>query len=98
MHVVYKPKNMTPNELQRGVLKCYKDFYSFPRAVKSAFNTTLKVATTTFKKTYKKAHFPSVRPTLMRMAGRKIIMNWIDYNKGYLKYLYNLSYRSPEGA
>jgi radical SAM superfamily enzyme YgiQ (UPF0313 family) len=98
MHVVYKPKNMTPDELQRGVLKCYKDFYSFPRAVKSAFNTAVKMATTTIKKTYKKAHFPSVRPTLMRMVGRRIVVNWIDHNKGYLKDLYNLSHMNPEGV
>ncbi|HEB32863.1 MAG TPA: B12-binding domain-containing radical SAM protein [Spirochaetes bacterium] len=98
LHVVYRPKNMTPDELQRGVLRCFKDFYSFPRAVKSAFNTTFKIAATTIKKTYKKAHFPSLRPTIMRLAGRGIIINWIDYNKAYLKYLYNLSHISPEGA
>ncbi len=98
LHVVYRPKNMTPDELQRGVLRCFKDFYSFPRAVKSAFNTTFKIAATTIKKTYKKAHFPSLRPTIMRLVGRGIIINWIDYNKAYLKYLYNLSHISPEGA
>jgi anaerobic magnesium-protoporphyrin IX monomethyl ester cyclase len=98
MHVVYRPINMTPDELQRGVLRCYKDFYSIPRAIRSAFNTTFKIASTAIKKTYKKAHFPSVRPTIMRMAGRKIITNWIDYNKAYLKYLYNLSHINPEGV
>ncbi len=98
MHVVYRPKNMTADELQRCTLRCYKDFYSFPRAVKSAFNTTVNFAATTIKKTYKKAHFPSVRPTLMRLAGRRIIINWIDYNKAYLKYLYNLPCISPEGV
>ena len=98
MHVVYKPRNMTPNELQRGVLRCYKDFYSFPRAVKSAFNTTTKMVTTIIKKTYKNAHFPSVRPTLMRIVGRRILVNWINYNKGYLNYLYDLHHGSLEGV
>ena len=91
LHVVYRPKNMTADELQQGIIRCFQDFYSFPRAVKSAFNTSFNMAATTIKKIYTRAHYPSLAPTLMRLTGRRIINNWIDYNKAYLKYLGNIS-------
>jgi len=91
LHVVYKPKNMTADELQQGIIRCFQDFYSLPRAIKSALNTSFNMAATTIKKTYTRAHYPSLNPTLMRWIGRRIINNWIDYNKAYLKYLGNLS-------
>lgn len=91
LHVVYRPKNMTADELQQGTIRCFQDFYSFPRAIKCAWNTTIKIAITTIKKTYTKAYFPSLRPALMRLVGGKILNNWIDYNKAYLKYLSSLS-------
>jgi len=97
LHVVFRPKNMTTDELQQGTIRCYQDFYSFPRAIKCALNTTLNIATTTIKKTYKKAYFPSLRPALMRLEGRKILSNWLDYNKTYLKYLSSLSIIDLEG-
>lgn len=36
MHVVYKPKNMTVKELQKGMIDCYSEFYSVPKAIKVA--------------------------------------------------------------
>jgi len=98
LHVVYSPKNMTADELQQGTIRCFQDFYSFPRAIKGALNTTINIATTTIKKTYTKAYFPSLRPALMKLGGRKIINNWIYYNKAYLKYLSSLSNTGPERA
>jgi anaerobic magnesium-protoporphyrin IX monomethyl ester cyclase len=98
LHVVYRPKNMTADELQQGTIKCFQDFYSFPRAIKCALNTTLNIATTTTKKTYTKAYFPSLRPALMRFVGRRILNNWLDYNKTYLKYLSSLSIIDLERA
>ncbi len=90
LHAVFRPKNMTADELQQGTIRCFQDFYSFPRAIKGALNTTFNIVTTTIKKTYTKAHFPTLRPTLMRFAGGKIIKDWIYYNKAYLKYLSSL--------
>jgi anaerobic magnesium-protoporphyrin IX monomethyl ester cyclase len=91
LHVVYRPKNMTADELQQGTIRCFQDFYSFPRAIKGALNTTITIATTTIKKIYTKAYFPSLRPAITRLVGGKIVNSWIDYNKAYLKYLSSLA-------
>jgi len=91
LHAVFQPRNMTADELQQGALRCFQDFYSLSRAMKCAWDTTVNSAAATIKKTYTSAHFPSLRPALMRWAGGKIIKNWIEYNNSYLEYLSGLS-------
>jgi len=44
MHVVFEPLNMTALELQSGMIQCYKDFYSLPKALKVAGRTVLNSA------------------------------------------------------
>ena len=92
LHVVFKPKNMTPDELQEGAIKCFRNFYSYSRAIKSALKTTINAIVTPIKKAYKEAYFPSLTPALMRAAGKKIIDNWIEYNSEYLNFLRDLKY------
>ena len=91
LHVVFKPKNMSANELQQGMIGCFNDFYSYTNAVNEALNTAVGAAVAMVKKAYTKAYLPSYRPFAFKLLGKKKINDWLKYNKGYLRYMKGLS-------
>ncbi|MBN2275332.1 MAG: B12-binding domain-containing radical SAM protein [Bacteroidales bacterium] len=87
MHVVFKPRNLLPDELQQGMISCFSDFYSYTSSLNDAVNAVGETVITFFRRIYTKAHFPSFVPALLKLFGRKIVMSWISYNREYLQYL-----------
>ena len=87
MHVVFKPKNFSPEELQRGMIECCSDFYSYANGMNEALNALWNGTSIFFRKLYSHADFPPVLPVVIRFLGRKILKNWVAYNEEYFKYL-----------
>ncbi len=90
MHVVFQPKCFTPLELQQGMIDCFRDFYSYTNAVNDAINTFFATGLTLIKKMYTKAYFPSFSPSFLKIAGKKIVKNWITHNIPYMGYLQSI--------
>jgi radical SAM superfamily enzyme YgiQ (UPF0313 family) len=97
MHAVFKPKRMSPEALQRGMVECFGDFYSYTNAANEALNAVFSTAGTLVKRLYSNAHFPSYYPAMVRLVGRGILRNWIRDNRGYMKYL-STGVKAPEPA
>ncbi|MCU0608521.1 MAG: radical SAM protein [Chitinispirillaceae bacterium] len=87
LHAVFTPAAMTADELQRGMVDCFNDFYSYSSAVNDALNAVWKTARASILSLYTKAFFPSFKPSLMKMAGRTIVKQWVHKNSAYLAYL-----------
>lgn len=89
MHVVFKPKLLSPIELQQGAIDCYKDFYTYTKALNGALNLvydrTADLCASAFNRV-KRYFSPNWDTTLL---GKYIIHKWMNANRGYLKYLKN---------
>ena len=94
MHAVFKPKNMTADELQEGMIECFSDFYSYTNAINDAINIIAKVGVASFRNIYTKVHFPSIIPPFVKFVGKGITDSWIKNNKYYLNYLKYVSGKS----
>jgi len=91
MHVVFKPKLLTPKQLQEGMIGCFSDFYSYTSGFNDALNAAGEALLTFIRKMYKKAYFPPLTPVLLKFFGKKIVQSWIMYNRNYLMYLKKIS-------
>jgi len=87
LHSVFSPRNMTANELQNGMVECFGDFYNYLNAFNDALSATGRVLTATMQSIYKKTFFPSYYPSIMKVAGRQIVRQWVHKNQNYLAYL-----------
>jgi radical SAM superfamily enzyme YgiQ (UPF0313 family) len=87
LHVTFAPKQMTANELQRGMIECFSDFYSYTNAINSALNATVSGAIASVQRLYRNAHIRSFYPSFMRFAGKHVVKQWKKENKSYLSYL-----------
>jgi len=89
MHVVFKPKLLSPMELQHGMIDCYKDFYTYGKALNGALNIvydkTAEVCASSFNRA--KRYFSRNLDTTL--LGKIIIRRWMNANKSYLRYLKN---------
>lgn len=81
LHVVFQPRNMSPLELQLGMLNCFKSFYSYSNAVNDLIHYLKNRSIFTFQSFY---------PFLMKLLGKSVIQKWLTINRNYLKYLKNL--------
>ncbi len=94
LHAVFKPKNMTAEELQNGMVECFSDFYSYTNAFNNALNALADSAVVSVKKAYTRAHFPSSKPILMKIKGKEILNSWLSHNRPYMDYLKSISIRN----
>ncbi|HEX3019177.1 MAG TPA: radical SAM protein [Chitinispirillaceae bacterium] len=81
LHVVFQPKNMSPLELQYGMLNSFKSFYSYSNAL----NDLIKIV-----KSYSLVPMQSFYPFVMKFLGKSVINQWLKLNKNYLQYLNEL--------
>ncbi|MBN2215655.1 MAG: B12-binding domain-containing radical SAM protein [Bacteroidales bacterium] len=91
MHVVFRPRNFSPRELQQGMIDSFSEFYSYTRGINEALNTVWESTVALFRNLHSKTCFPSFVPVLIKFFGKKIVRNWIHHNQGYLSYLRNFS-------
>jgi radical SAM superfamily enzyme YgiQ (UPF0313 family) len=87
MHTVFKPKNMTAEQLQQGMIECFGDFYSYGNATIEAFNTVIATGTALVKRMFTDAHLPSFRAPAIKLAAPAVVRKWIRENRAYLNYL-----------
>ena len=87
MHVVFQPKKFSTVDLQKGMIDCYSDFYSYTNAFNDALNIFVNAVVAVGKKIYSRAYLPSPIPAIMKIAGKQIVKSWILHNKPYLGYL-----------
>jgi radical SAM superfamily enzyme YgiQ (UPF0313 family) len=86
LHAVFQPKNMTPFELQQGMLASFEEFYSYTRLLNEALNTVYdktigKIASLVNPKPY-------IDSTLaIKFVANHIIKRWHKLNKDYMNYL-----------
>ena len=89
LHSVHAPRLMTASELQNGMIDCFDDFYSYFNAFNDALEAAGRTIGATFKSLYSKAFFPSFYPSFMKVAGHKIVKQWVRRNQSYFTYLQN---------
>ncbi|MBD3316173.1 MAG: radical SAM protein [Chitinivibrionales bacterium] len=87
MHTVFKPKNMTPDQLQRGMIECFGDFYSYGNATIEALNTVLATGTALVRRIFTETRLPSFRAPAIKLAAPGVVRKWIQENRSYLNYL-----------
>ena len=87
MHVVFSPKNFTPVELQQGVIDCFSDFYNYGRALNDALVAFLEAGEALWQGLSRRVRFPTLTPALVKALGRRIVKDWVRFNRPYLGYL-----------
>jgi len=92
LHAVFKPKNMSAQELQQGMIDCFSDFYNYTNAFNDSLNAFVDYGIVLAKRLCQNIHFPSISPILIKWKGKEILNSWIEQNKPYLDYLKNLNY------
>jgi radical SAM superfamily enzyme YgiQ (UPF0313 family) len=90
MHVVFKPKNFTPIELQEGIVDCYKDFYSYARIMNGAINVFYDKTVNFVRSSHLKRYFSKNWDT--GILGKFLVRKWLKQNKGYMKHLKKARY------
>jgi radical SAM superfamily enzyme YgiQ (UPF0313 family) len=91
MHVVYKPKQLTPSELQKGMIECFCDFYTYTGAINESLNLLYGTLKTAVQRLNRRAYFPSIAPFVNKLFGKSIVKSWLRFNRPYLKYLNDIS-------
>ena len=100
MHVVIRPKNFSPYELQRMALDSYEDYYNLLRALNDGLETA---ASSLARLTGRAIHCfgaPSYCNARLKLMGKWILRRWVNTNSQYMQYLRLQSSRvgSTEGA
>ena len=89
LHVVFQPKQVTPVELQQGLMDCFSDFYSYANAAHDALNTFFATMETLIKRAiHARAYYPSWIAPLLKLSGKRMVRQWIANNNAYLGYLH----------
>jgi len=86
LHVVHSPKNMTALELQRGIVDCFRSFYSYSNAFREGTRTALRTVQSAGKY-ISDMKWHALYPTLIKVAGKHIVNEWTRLNQSYLNYL-----------
>jgi len=87
LHSVFSPRNMTPDELQKGMIECFGEFYNYLNAFNDALTTAGRTIGASFRSLYTNPFFPSFHPSFMKLAGSHIVRQFVHKNQGYLAYL-----------
>lgn len=87
MHVVIRPKNFAPYELQRLCLDSYEDYYSLRRAVGDGLEAVLSSLARLSGRTLDGFGVPSHCNAWLKVVGNRIVRRWIRSNLQYLRYL-----------
>jgi radical SAM superfamily enzyme YgiQ (UPF0313 family) len=87
LHAVFQPKNMTPLELQEGMIDAFKDFYSYTRAVNDALNIFVEYNVNALRSWYSDVTLPSFSNVGLKIAGTKIVKRWVEQNRDYINFL-----------
>ena len=87
LHSVFSPRNMTADQLQKGMIECFSEFYTYLNAFNDALTTAGQTISASFRSLYTNPFFPSFHPSFMKLAGHQILRQWVRKNQDYLVYL-----------
>lgn len=87
LHVVFKPKHMTPLELQKGMVSCFRNFYNLNGAFRDLLDSGLKTIRGRGFKYPPEARFQTFFPFLMKVAGKSLVSDWVKLNRSYMNRL-----------
>jgi len=87
MHVVFRPRHFSPAELQQGVIDSFADFYSYSRAAGDALAIFFETGDALLQSLSRRVRFPALTPALVKAFGRRIVKDWLRFNRSYLGYL-----------
>lgn len=87
IHVVHKPKKMTPHQLQKGIIDTYQDFYSYIMASRDALEASADFIGNLFHLTANKISDLKINRTMFKFVGHAIVNRWTKLNKKYMEYL-----------
>ncbi|MBN1384199.1 MAG: B12-binding domain-containing radical SAM protein [Elusimicrobia bacterium] len=91
MYTVFKPKNMTPLELQQASIKSYKRFYSIERVLLKLLYLSFNIFHDIFLWDFKNVHKYDLSTFYIRIGAQYIINRYMKLNKSYFNYLRRLS-------
>lgn len=109
-HVVHIPKKITPYDLQVGIIKATREFYSFELVAKTFFKEAREILkgarevfserglTEAIKETQKSLFGYGLKNTAVRFTGWKGLRNWTKnpHNKAHVRLLKKLSDKIKE--
>jgi len=84
---VHTPRLMTASELQKGMIECFDDFYTYMNAFNDAVEAACGTISALFRSLYTKPFFPSFYPSFMKMAGHHLVRQFVRQNQHYFAYL-----------
>lgn len=88
LHAVFYPRQMSAFDLQCGMIKCFKSFYTYNNAVKDSFLASLSIFDKL--KSQSSNFYHAYYPAFMKIVGKSILHNWIKNNSTYLQFLKSL--------
>ncbi|MCL5277162.1 MAG: B12-binding domain-containing radical SAM protein [Deltaproteobacteria bacterium] len=97
LHAVFQPKNMTPFELQRGMLDAFEDFYSYTRLLNDALNIVYDKTVGRVAGLINYRSYPS-STLAIKVVANHIIKRWHRLNKDYMSYLVQLKTSMKKSA
>lgn len=88
-HAVFQPKNMSPFDLQNGMLEAFEEFYSYSRIANDALNmmydkTVGRIGGVIGNKAQ------SYSTLVIKLFAKRIIRRWSKLNSDYINYLNEL--------
>ena len=89
MHVVFRPKSMTPFNLQDEVIKSYRRFYSFEKTIIETLYLWINIFYDALLWNFKNAYKYDISNIMIKAGARFIINEYLNLNKYYLDYLQN---------
>ena len=93
MHVVIRPKNFAPYELQKIALDSYEDYYTLLRALNDGLETAVSSMARLTGRAIHRFGAPSHSNAWLKLMGKWIIRRWVKINAQYMRYLRLLSSR-----
>lgn len=93
LHAVFQPKNMSPFELQSGMIGAFEDFYSYTRVFNEALNMVYDKTLGRVAGLINYNAYPA-STVVIKLVANRIVKNWSKLNKDYMSYLSQVKIRA----
>ncbi len=91
MHVVFRPRDASPIQVQNRMLRAYREFYSARGALGVAAKAILQNLQTAGDASKRFLLRPTRMNAAIRLGGRFVLKKWKESNREYLEYLQQVS-------
>ncbi len=87
MHVVFRPRNFSPHELQRRTMDAYARYYALPHAARDFAELAAAQVLKPIGKVPRSWGVPSIDTAELKLMGNKLVRQWERLNRGYYDFL-----------